>query len=170
MRMPSNEGGFLLVEVAIVCLILSLALLTLVPLYSACLRANNHTLHTKVAAQLSQELSEEIRLRKWDQKTPTPAIAISSGSVMGLDPGESAADKRTFNDIDDFDGWTENGAVDPMMGPLSDFTGYLRQVSVDYVNSSLVQVAGPTDFKHVHVCTNFQRMNPVCVDTVYTNR
>jgi hypothetical protein len=165
-----GPSGFVLVEVAIVCLILSLALVTLVPLYTSCLRANNHTLHVKVATLLSQELSEEVSLRKWDEDTPIPAVSISSGSVLGLDPGESVSDKRTFNDIDDFNGWIEDGARDPMMGVLSDFTGYVRQVQVSYVTASLGSSVVPTDYKQVRVCTNYQRMNPVCVDTLFTNR
>ena len=165
-----NPRGFILVEASITYLILSLALVALVPLFILSVRANTATLHVKVATQLSVELLEEIRLRKWDEKTPASRLAISTGSVIGMDSGASATDKRTFDDLDDFNGWSENPPLDPVMRPLTDFAGYSRSVTVSYVDAALQPVTGPTDYKQLSVCTTFPKLTPVCLNTLFTNR
>lgn len=163
--------GYLIIEASVSTLILSVALIALLPLFAVCLRASQKIQHAKVATQLSTELLEEIRLHKWDQLTPTPSKVISQGSAtLGPDNGETASDKTTFNDIDDFNGWTENTPLDPMMQTLTAFTGYTRTVSVSYVTSSLAASATPTDYKQVHVCTQWPAMPSVCLDSVFTNR
>lgn len=165
-----NKEGYLLIEASITCLIISLSLVALVPMFILSLRANTKTEQVKVATQLSVELLEEIRLRKWDQKTPSPPQSIALGSAIGVDSGETASDKRTFNDIDDFNGWSESPPMDPLMQPLSNFSGYSRNVTVSYVDAGMNPNAGPTDYKEVTVCTQRSGMSPACLSTLFTNR
>jgi len=165
-----KKNGFLLFEASITYLILALGVVALAPLFTLSVRTNQKNQYVKVCTQLSQELMEEILLHRWDEKTPVPAVHITTGSTLGIDTGETAGDKRTFDDIDDFDNWSEIGARDPMMNALNDFANYNRQVDVFYVNASNTQVTGPTDFKEIHVCTTYLKMSPVCLDTLVTNR
>jgi MSHA pilin protein MshD len=166
----ARTGGFLLVEASLASAILGLALVTLVPTFLLSIKASKAAEQTKVSAQLSSELIEEIRLRRWDELTPLPVKAIATGSAaLGVETGESAADKRTFDDIDDFNGWTENPLVDPMMQAVSGFTGYSRSVTVRYVTAGMATSATATDYKLVHVCTQSPRRAAVCIDTLFTN-
>ena len=163
--------GFLLVEVSITYVVLSLALVALVPLFILSIRANKKTEQLAVAGFLSQELLEEIRLRKWDQLTPSPSSRIASGSaVLGIDAGEIASDKTTFNDVDDFNGWSESPPTDPLMRPIPGFNAYTRTVTVAYVDSTLAASAAPTDYKQVTACAAAPAMVPACVSTVLVNR
>lgn len=165
--------GFILVEVTVAYLVLTLALLALLPVFIMAIRAGKSTEHVQVATYLSQELLEEVRLRKWDQNKPASGDYITNPSTsLGLDGLESAADKKTFNDIDDFSGWSEAAVTDPLNNPLPAFSAYSRTVAVSYVNSSLVVLSTPTtsDYKQVTVCTSAAKLSPLCLMSVFTNR
>ena len=166
-----NRQGFMMVEAALAVVILSVGLVALGPAFVMTIKASKGAEQIKVATQLSVELLEEIRLHRWDEGTPTPSAAISQGSAtLGIDSGESAADKTTFDDIDDFNGWTENPPKDPMMQSLANFSGYSRSVTVRYVDSTLAVSAVPTDYKQVTACTQPPKGVSVCLDTLLTNR
>lgn len=162
--------GFILVEVSVAYIILSLALVTLIPVFILALRAAKNMEQITAATQLSSQLLEEISLRKWDRGTPNPPVYVQAPAPLGPDAGESASDKRTFDDIDDFNGWTEPAPLDPVMRPLPAFAAYRRSVTVRYVDSSLAPVTGPTDYKQLTVCTSTIKLKPSCVDTLFTNR
>ena len=162
--------GFVLVEVSVTYIILSLALVALVPSFIMAIRAAKNNEQIAAATQLSAELMEEVRMRKWDQATPLPAAHIAAGSALGIDTGETASDKRTFNDIDDFNGWTESTPRDPVMNALTDFPGYSRSVTVKYVDASLAASAAVTDYKQVTVCTSTKKLKPLCLNAISTNR
>lgn len=162
--------GFVLVEVSITYLILSLALVALLPVFILAIRAAKSTERIEVATQLSTELLEEIRLRKWDAATPKPHRHISTPGSLGIEKSEIASDKRTFDDIDDFNGWREAPPLDPLMRPLTAFSAYSRDVTVRYVDANMNPASGPTDYKQVTACTQAAKMKPLCIDTVLTNR
>ncbi len=150
--------------------VLALALVALLPIFILSIRANLNSRHLLTAVHLSQALVEEIRLRRWDQATPPSRAAIQQGSPIGIDAGENIADKRTFNDIDDFNGWNEAPPLGPLMQPLSaDFAAYSRSVTVQYVTLSLAPTSGPTDHKMVTVCTSHPKFKPVCQQAILTN-
>ena len=163
--------GFILLEASVIYILLSFALVALLPLFILSIRANKNTRHAVAATQLAVELLEEVRLRRWDEQTPRPPLGIAAPSAaMGPDAGETASDKRTFDDIDDFNGWTEAAPLDPVQRPLTGFEGYARDVSVRFVDAALNPAAGPTDYKHVTVCARRPPMKPVCLDTLLSNR
>jgi Tfp pilus assembly protein PilV len=166
----TSRAGFILVESAITYIVLVVGIMALAPLFAMMVKGNEKTQYVKTATQLSQELMEEVLIHRWDEKTPTPAAYVAAGSAIGIDSGETAADKRTFDDIDDFNGWAESSVKDPMLQPVAGLTDYARQVSVYYVDATNTLVAGPTDYKQVHVCTTHTRMAPVCLDALATNR
>ena len=165
-----RNGGFVLVEASVATIVLSLALVSLLPLFILSLRANKNTETVKVSTQMSVELLEEIRLRRWDQRTPLNPKVISSGSAIGLDADERSDDKRTFDDVDDFDGWREEGVLDPVMRAMPEFAAYSRSVDVFYVAGNMEPSSDPTNYKQVRVCTKGPERNPVCLDTLFTNR
>lgn len=162
--------GFILIEASISYIVLSLALVALVPMFILSMRANKASEKVAVATHLCQELLEEVRLHRWDEATPAPAVHIAAGGALGVDAGETASDKRTFDDVDDFDGWTESPPQDPVMRPLAAFATYSRSVAVGYLNASFQPAGAPTDLKRVSVCATALKMKPVCLDTILTNR
>lgn len=151
-------------------LVLTLAVVALVPVFALNIRAGKSSAQAQQATLLSQELLDEVRLRRWDENTPTPPVYASPSQTLGLDAGETAADKRTFDDIDDFKSWTESSAVDPVMRPIPGLPRYARSVSVSYVTSALAASVAPTDYKLVTACTKVPRRPDACLSTLVTNR
>lgn len=163
--------GFILAEVSIAYLIMALTVAALVPAFLLAIKAAKNTEKLQVAMDLSTELLEEVRMRKWDENATIPsAYTDPISATLGVDGAESASDKTTFNDIDDFNGWTENGARDPVMRVLAPFSGYIRTVAVSFVDANLAVSASATDFKRLSICTQPPGLNPVCLYTVVTNR
>lgn len=162
--------GFVLVEIAIALLVLTLAVVALVPVFTLNIRGNKSTEQTQAAVFLASQLLEEVRLRRWDENTPIPALYTDAPSgTLGPDAGETASDKRTFDDVDDFDGWQETTVMDPVMRPIPGFPAYNRTVAVGYVTAALAVSATATDHKQVTVCTQIPGRSPACLDTLLTN-
>jgi type II secretory pathway pseudopilin PulG len=171
MPATARSRGFILVEVTIAYLVLSLALVALLPVFILAIRAGKNTEQLQVATYLSQELLEEVRMRRWDARAAaSPRHIDSPSAVLGPDPGETATNKTTFDDVDDFNGWTEAAARDSLNVLLPAFSVYSRTVAVSYVDSNLAASATPTDYKKVTVCTRTKHINPLCLQTVVTNR
>jgi MSHA pilin protein MshD len=168
----SEQKGFILIEATMAYLVLTLAIVFLVPMFIMTMKANKTTEKLSTASLLSRELLEEVRLRKWDTNTSSSTpIYISTPSVtLGIDAGETATNKTTFDDIDDFHGWTEAPPSDPLGSALSDFSTYSRKVTVEYVDSSLSVAGSTTDYKRVVACTKPLGMNDICLWSVFTNR
>lgn len=163
--------GFVLVEVTIAYVLLVFALVSLVPVFIVAIRAGASTEQLQAATYLSSELLEEVRLRKWDERTSLSTEGhISAPSTIGRDGTESATDKTTFDDVDDFDGWTEASAVDPVGRALPAFKSYRRTVTVAYVTSAMAASAAVTDYKLITVCTRTAKISPACLSTLVTNR
>jgi MSHA pilin protein MshD len=163
--------GFILVEVTIAYLLLTVSLIALLPVFVLAIRAGKSTEQLQTATYLSQELLEEIRLRKWDQNSAsTPAHITNPSASLGPDAGET--DKTMFNDIDDFNGLAENPPKDPLNNPLTAFAAYSRAVTVKYVDSSMVALSTPStsNYKQVQVCTSTSLRGGICLTTLFTNR
>ncbi len=166
-----NERGFMLVEVSISYVILMLAVASLVPTFIMALKANKQTEKIQLAAVLSAELLEEITMRRWDENTSTPSTYTAAPSpTLGLDSGETAGSKATFDDVDDFSGYSEAGVRDPMGGVVAGLTAYTRTVTIAYVDASLAAAGGTTDRKRVDVCTRAPGLNDICLNTIMVNR
>lgn len=160
----------MLVEVTIAYVLLVFALVALVPVFIIAIRAGANTESLQTSTYLSNELLEEVRMRKWDERSASAGGHIPAPSTLGVDGAESATDKRTFDDVDDFDGWTEGIPLDPVMRVLTDFKAYRRTVTVAYVDSALAVSAPVTDYKMITVCTRTAKINPTCLSTLVTNR
>jgi hypothetical protein len=60
----------------------------------------------------------------------TPYIDPANPDTLGRDAGESATDKTTFDDVDDYHGWTESPPQDSTGVAIPNMTGWSRTVSV----------------------------------------
>lgn len=74
------------------------------------------------ATLLAQSLLSEIER--------TPYIDPSKPATLGRDAGESASNKTAFDDVDDYDGWSESPPQDANGNAIPNTTGWTRKVSV----------------------------------------
>lgn len=165
-----DERGAILVEVSITYVILALALAALVPTFILSLKANKNTEKIQTAGVLAAGLMEEVTLRKWDETISSSTYTSSPSATLGADAGETAGTKTTYDDIDDFNGYSESPVMDPMGGAVAGLSGYTRSVTVTYVDSDLAASGTTTDRKQVTVCATPSKMAAVCVNTVMANR
>ena len=98
--------------------VLGIALPPLLSSISETLEGNIKVRTTQTASILGRGLMEEILSKQYDVNTSSPW-----SNPLGPAVGETRA---TYNDVDDFDGFSEN--------PISGFTGYSSSVSVYYVD------------------------------------
>jgi hypothetical protein len=56
-----------------------------------------------------------------------------SGSILGIELDDVLGNKTTYDDVDDFDAWTESPPQDANGAPLAGFSGWSRSVRVRWV-------------------------------------
>lgn len=124
--MRSNRGHTL-IEVVLAILIVAVAFPPLLHWFAGLAQEGAEVDALPTAVSLASELMEEIKSRKFDELDEKDANGNWSTS-LATDAGESATDKGTFDDVDDFDGWAQ-----AFGGGFTDFTA---QVDVSYVASN----------------------------------
>jgi len=136
--------GFSLIELIISMVILAFAALSMMQLFSNLGTQQVGSDHRRTASLLAHELMEEIGSKRFDELTAKNA---GNWSVIGIDTGESSSDKSTFDDVDDFNGWTEN--------LTGNFSGFTRTATVIYVTSANLNPGSSqpvtNDYKRVNV-------------------
>ena len=122
----SEQNGMTLVEVLLTIVLLGIAIPPLLMVFAENAVTAAKAAKLPTANVLANGLMEEIRSRKFDELSAKIASGNWSG-VMGVDAGESAGNKTTFDDVDDFNGWAQS---------FTGFTDYTASVTVRYVSGS----------------------------------
>lgn len=119
----TGRPAFSYVEALISVVILGTGIVAGLHLYGSFARGMVIDSETAVAQQLAADLMAEIM----NQAFEDPALAVGS-----FGPGGDESTRRDFDDVDDYDGWTESPPADPDGAPLAGgvYTGYQRQVTV----------------------------------------
>lgn len=68
-----------------------------------------------------------------------------SSPVFGLEAGETAASKVNYNDVDDYNGWSESPPLDRCGNVLPGLDGWRRSVAVAWVNANDVTQTSATE-------------------------
>jgi hypothetical protein len=150
-----GEQGFSFVELLITLMFMTIALLAVTSQFPLGLRVSQTAEDLTVETNLAQELMEEIRgMLYWADPSRPP------GTPLGPD-GE--ADRWSFNDVDDFDGYSATPPYD-VQGNAMDGTGgrpnlsrYSRSVSVTY--------ADPVTYLSTIAITQYKRVTVTVVNT-----
>lgn len=157
-----NSAGFTLIEILLALAILVVAIPIIATLFPWGLRQSAESVDQTRAVFLAQELIEEAITRKWDENA-TPPGKTNSPSTIGVDAGEVAGDRTTFDDLDDFDNFVDNPMHDATGSTLVGFEGFWAQVDVNYVGSdkaaldleTLLGAGAGTDFKRIDVTVSW---------------
>src|SRR2546430_17477845 len=54
--------------------------------------------------------------------------------IFGLEPGKGPTSRASWNDVDDYNGWTESPPQTKAGNVIVDFTGWTRSVVVDWID------------------------------------
>lgn len=127
-----------LLECIAAVVVASVAAAGFVSFYLSAVRGHMEREGTTIALFLGQGLMEEIKSRRFDENYVPPF-----SERLGTDASEDASDKASFDDVDDFDGWTETAG----------FRGYTLSARVDYVEEENLEEVSPTatGYKRVSV-------------------
>jgi len=157
-RTMNGARGFALVDVMMSVLIVGIISVVLTGYYSVLFRVPVEIAVKNKANNLAGAAMEELKCRAWEEPSgPRP---------LGVDSGETAANKTTFDDIDDFNGYSESppryqdGAVMPGL------SGYSVSFAVTYVDAALNATASATDRKMISVTVKNKNIPKITLYTV----
>ena len=120
---PVTSKGLTLLEIIIVIVVLGVAI---PPLLNMWVDISWRSVRSEALADASfyaQELMEEIKSKRYDEKTAAPWTDTSNfGAAYD---GENSGNRNTFDDADDFVNCTDATVINPS-------SGYSRSASVEY--------------------------------------
>jgi len=124
--MIANKRGMTLIEIVIVIVVLSIAMLPLLIMYSNVVSKSAEGQIVPMATLLAQDLIEEIESKYYDEvQVASDGPPWTQKQNLGPDKFEST--KSDFDDVDDFKDWVED--------PISGYPSYSSFVEVYYVNA-----------------------------------
>jgi MSHA pilin protein MshD len=150
-----RNSGFTLVEVVVSTLIVGLLMVaelnTLVSATSSSESAGNRA----VALGLADDLTAEILKAKY--------VDPGSSPTFGPETGESGTSRAAFNDVDDYNGWSEQPPQAKDGTAMTDRSDWKRRVTVDWVTVSdpTKTSATETGLKRIRVDVDFQGTNVI---------
>jgi MSHA pilin protein MshD len=125
-RRIRRHQGFSLAETFVSVLLVGVSLAASMQTVGAVLRQRSSTNDDTVAALLAQQLLSEVLSRPYLEPDDTPSFGPESGEDARAD----------FDDVDDYDGWTESPPTDEEGTALDGLAGWSREVLVEEVEDS----------------------------------
>lgn len=121
--MIASNKGLTVIELVVVIVVLGLAIPPLLTMWADVAWRSSRSELLADSAFFAQQLMEEIKSKSFvDPDEP-------NNTNLGVNGGESANNRATFDDVDDFVGCTDASVTTPA-------TGYTRSAAVDYVSLS----------------------------------
>ncbi len=131
--------GFTIIEVTVAMLIVAGLLVAALETVGSTASGRRTLAQRAAAAALAQDLLNEIRTRRYEGSADT-------SGVLGPTTAESGLNRRSaFDDVDDYNGWSESPPVSDSGVALSGFSGWTRSVRVRYANPSSPDTDSVTD-------------------------
>ncbi|MCD6413656.1 MAG: prepilin-type N-terminal cleavage/methylation domain-containing protein [Elusimicrobia bacterium] len=178
----SKTKGVTLVELMITVTIIMLGLIPLLNMFIRATRGTQFMGSSTVADNLAEQMLAEISQKKWDEKcaapgvyTDTPTVKANLGpdtSTYGPTPGiyENSTDKTTFDDVDDYKGWSEQPPQNLKGEPISEYVSYKISVDVTYVtdpvSGAITDAGSATDFKKVEVTVEWKSASTLSANKI----
>ncbi len=152
-RKPTNhicQSGFTLIELVITIVILGFSSMILLPFFNSISHSPDPLIRIR-AVNLGQSLVDEIMAKKWDNNTPAGggplktaeservlgALAATPYAKLGPEAGES---RPIFNDVDDYNGYSETDVFHDQDNNSFTLTGYQRSAKVSYIASNTAAI------------------------------
>ena len=154
-----HRCGFTYSEVMVSVVIISVLLIAGVRLFGGLGRGMQSNLDTDAAETLTLEMIHEIM----DKHYSEPVDA----AVFGRESGEGAGSRLTYDDVDDFNGWSMSPPIDRTGDSRSRYDGLTRSVAVEYVESDDFGQTSTDDEGFKKVTVKISRGNKVILERSY---
>ena len=119
-----KERGINLIELVATLVVAGIAIPVLLTMWANISWRSVGSENVADATFFGRALMEEIKSKRFDEKTSSP---WTSSSSLGIDTGENRADATTFDDVDDYLNTTDSNITTPA-------AGYSRSANIEYVN------------------------------------
>ena len=137
LRSQPRRRGFSLVEIVVSILIVGVLMVAALSTVGATLRRQSDTADRVRAQQLASDLMQEILRQAYQDPSGTP--------VFGPEAGESTGTRLRFDDVDDYAGWTESPPADKSGAPYAGFSGWTRNVNVQWADPVTLAATAATN-------------------------
>jgi len=121
-------AGFTMIEAVVSVLIVAVLLTASLYATGAAGTLRYKTADGAIGSFLASGLMGEIMTLAYEDPNKVP--------VFGLEPGESPATRSNYDDVDDYNGWTESPPADRNGVALPGLSGWQRSVKVEWVMAS----------------------------------
>jgi len=122
--------GFSYTEILFASLIISVLLVVALKLFGNIARSTRDAAADDTAEQLALDMIREIKALPYEDPL------VPGDTTIGLETGESSVSRATFDDIDDYDGWSASPPQQKDGTSLPQYSGFTRAVSVKFVSPS----------------------------------
>ena len=162
-----NNRGFTYIEILMAIVILAFALIPLLSQFYIGFHGNITSELTTQAIDLANDLMEEIKSKRFDENIfPDDPV---EPALLGIDPGEILSNRRTFDDIDDYNNWSKSPpeTIDGIV--LNEFSDFTRSVNIEYVTmvSNTWQASSTmTYYKKIVVKVSHPKIKPRTLELV----
>jgi Tfp pilus assembly protein PilV len=127
-----RQSGLSLIEVVVCTTLVSLVLLGAMEALGSSVAGRTHGANLARAQQVAQQLMAEILSADFHESDGGALAGLLD--ALGLEPGEVSSDRATFDDADDYAGWTESPVKARDGTAQTNSTGWRRSVLVDFVD------------------------------------
>lgn len=124
-RRPTSRA-FSMIETTVCILIVGITLVAALNTLGASVSGQSKTNDRSVGQLLAQALMSEILQQAYVEPVDTPAF--------GRESGESASSRANYDDVDDYDGYTESPPQMKDGTILTEYAGWQRTVSVNWAS------------------------------------
>ncbi len=138
--------GYTMIEVAMATFVMGVLLIASMNVAGSSMKSQNQNSTNSRASLIAKSLMSEIVDHAFEDPSQTP--------VFGVESGESASDRATFDDVDDYNGWSKSPPEDESGAALANASGLTRTVTVFKAvpaNLTVVNASGPVKVIQVKV-------------------
>jgi MSHA pilin protein MshD len=154
----NRKRAFTLVEAMVSVVIIAVLLVVGLNVVGASGMNQYRSAQRATAAALAHDLMSDILQQPYKEPTTAP--------VFGPESGESASNKAQFDDVDDFNGWSESPPRDRANTALSDLSGWTRSVTVQWVSTAPPFAAAATDTSLKQITVTVRRNGAILASIV----
>lgn len=165
-----KNRAFTYIEVLMSVVILGFVLIPLLSQFYTGFQGNIIAELVTQSINLADDLMEEIKSRRFDENAyPNEPVAPVA---LGVDAGENSNDRRTFDDVDDYNGWSQSPpqAIDGTV--LVNFSRFSRTVFVEYITVSgadWISSGSTTYYKRITVIVTHPKIGDRRLETIVSH-
>lgn len=152
-----RQRGVTLIELVISIVVMGIAMAALMQAFSISINQSGDPLWRNKTLKLAQLYLDEIIAKNYDHATPVGGLPVEASpgcSAADLGP-EGAEDRESYNDVDDYDGYSESPPTGVTDVDLSGYAGYTVSIEVECDGDSVAaeNTAGTVSDNHAKLIT-----------------